>query len=177
MAIWQIDIQKSFGTEFWTNVYHGEVADQDEAVAFANALVDLEKHIHCVGVIFVNYRVRPYPGPAEGTTYALTGEGLVTAGAWVPLFNVLRVDFPAPTGRPSRKYYRLPLVEGDIENDALSTAKVGALQTVFDNFFLGSPSAPACDVDGQHLNRGVVFRQIGMRQLRRGSRRRTTPII
>jgi hypothetical protein len=174
---WQIDVQKQLGTEYWTNVYHCAAANQTAAKAVAAEIVILERQMHRQVVTFTSYRVAPYPGPSEGTIIPIGQPGLLTGTLHLPLFNVLRVDFPAPTGRPSRKYYRLPIGEDDQTDGFINEATRLTFQSYVDTFFAEPESDSLIDVDGQPLTSGVVMRAVGMRQLRRGSRRRLLPVI
>lgn len=174
---WQIDIQKRLGTEFWTNVWHVARSTQAAAQTAASAIVELERGLHTTDVEFTSYRVAPFPGPAEGTIIPIGLTGVQNAVNYIPLFNVMRVDFPAPTGRPSRKYWRLPVSEVMIENGVFTPAMVTAYQSNIDSYFASPGSAGLIDVDGQLLVSGRVIPSVGMRQLRRGSRRRLQPII
>ncbi len=175
--LFQVDIQKTMANEYWTNVYHCNSPDQAAAVVFAQDIVEVERDIHGVGVAFTSMRVRPFPGPSEGSIIALGGTGERAGGLWLPLFNVCRVDFPVAIGRPSRKYYRLPITEGEVEYNSFTPAFVAAIQLALDNWFLAPGPDPLCDVDGQPLTRAVVMSTVGMRQLRRGSKRKLEPVI
>lgn len=174
---WQIDIQKRLGNEYWTNVYHTARSNQAAAQEAADSLVVMEIALHSTDVTIVSYSVRPFPGPSEGTITAVGENGTNVAPNYLPLFNVARVDFPAPTGRPSRKFYRIPLDNSWVVDGVLTPVVRGALQSRIDDYFADPGSAGLIDVDGQLLVSGVVQGPVGMRQLRRGSRRRTTPVI
>jgi hypothetical protein len=175
---WQVDIQKRLGNEFWTNVYHVAELSQAAAAAVAQGIVtQLEQPLHTADVQFVSFRVRPFPGPSEGTIYPLNVVGGQPAGEYLPLFNVARVDFPAPTGRPSRKFYRLPIKEGEQANGTFTGSILTAYQGVINNFFASPISDNLIDVDGQILSSGILLASVGMRQLRRGSKRRLLPVI
>lgn len=174
---WQIDIQKRLGTEFWTNVYHVARSDQASAAAAAEFWVGIERSIHSVDVLFTSFRLSPFPGPSEGTIYPVGLAGTRPTADSLPLFNVLRVDFPAPTGRPSRKYYRLPIREGDQANGQFTSAAMTDFITQFDATFEDPDSAGLIDIDGQLLVSATPMQTVGMRQLRRGSKRRLQPVI
>jgi hypothetical protein len=87
------------------------------------------------------------------------------------------MDMPAPTGRPSRKYWRLPLEEAAVLNGQVEPTFVTAWQGHVNDYFASPASAGVIDVDGQLLVSGTIMAPVGMRQLRRGSRRRVTPVI
>jgi hypothetical protein len=174
---WQVDVQKRLGTEYWTNVYHCARSNQESAKLFAEGVIALERILHQNIVAFISYRVAPFPGPSEGTIVPIGLFGTGGTNTYLPLFNVLRVDFPAPTGRPSRKFYRLPLAENAQIDGNIEPTLVAAYQVHVDNYFASPDSAGMIDVDGQLLVSGRVMPPVGMRQLRRGSRRRITPVI
>lgn len=175
---WQIDIQKRMGNEYWTNVYHVARSDQAGARAAGEFIIsNLEIPLHREMVEFVSMRVAPFPGPSEGTIYPIGEIGGQPNISYLPMFVVMRVDFPAPTGRPSRKFYRQPVAEADQENGAFTTAAFTAYQGVIQGFFDDPQSSGLIDVDGQLLASGQLQVSLGMRQLRRGSKRRVTPVI
>ncbi len=174
---WQIDVQKLLGTEYWTNVYHVAASSQATAMLYAEAIVDLERQSALSSVQFVRNRVAPFPGPSEGTIIPIGLVGVVAGDGWLPLFNVVRVDFPAPTGRPSRKYYRLPLAESAQTNGVLDQNVRAIIQGRFDAYFASPNSSGLIDIDGQLLVSARVMSNVGMRQLRRGSKRRLQPVI
>ncbi len=174
---WQVDVQKRLGTEYWTNVYHCARPDQAAAKAFADGVVAFERIIHQSIVQFISYRVAAYPGPSEGTIQPIGSFGTAGSTTYLPLFNVLRVDFPVDLGRPSRKFYRLPLGENAQIDGVIEPTLVDAYQIHVNNYFSGPASVGMVDVDGQLITQGRVMPPVGMRQLRRGSRRRITPVI
>jgi hypothetical protein len=176
MATFQIDIEKNWTTEYWTNVYHVAATDLDDAKDQAELIIAVEQDIHNTAFTITKYRVSPYPGPSEGSIVAVNAPGEGPSGDMLPLFNVIRVDFPAPVGRPSRKYYRNGLTEAEQANGELSDTARDGYQAVVDGLTT-NPDIHLVDVDGQVLGVGNVFKAVGMRQLRRGSRRRTEPII
>jgi hypothetical protein len=174
---WQVDVQKQLGTEYWTNVYHVARSNQASARLFAEKVIALEREFHHNLTVFTSYRVTPFPGPAEGTVVPVGLFGIGGAGPYLPLFCCLRADFPAPTGRPSRKYWRLPIEEVAQVNGQIEPTFVSAWQGVVDAFFASPDSAGMIDIDGQLLTSGRILPAVAMRQLRRGSRRRITPVI
>lgn len=177
MPVWQIDVEKRLATEFFTNVYHVDQASQADAIDAANLIVQQERLLHHVDIIVTKYRIATYPGPSEGTIYAVNLPCSGASGAYLPLFNVLRVDFAVGVGRPSRKYYRIAIAETSQENGEFTNAELTAYQGVIDDLMAFGSSVGLVDVDSQPILSGNVFRQVGMRQLRRGSKRRLQPII
>lgn len=174
-GIWQIDIQKQLGTEYWTNVYFSDAGTLPAAKTVGDNLVANEKLIHANIVNFIQMRIRPYPsGGQQGTVYQLSGVGSVSTADYLPLFNVARVTLTVASGRPSRKYYRLPVGEADQANGTFIPAKVSSLNTSLASFIT---TANLTDESGNVFTAATVVPTVGMRQLRRGSKRRATPVI
>lgn len=180
MAIYTIDIQKRLGSEFWTNRYLCQHANIGNATGLAIQLVADEIAIHNSLVTFVNYRVSALDINDDTYTIGPIGEsgGRPTPGL-LPLFNTLRFDLQATSGRPSRKYYRGVLTESDINGDEVT------IQTAFADHAQAllalsvEPETPIglCDPQGQAFVAVVVHPFVQMRQLRRGTRRRGTPVF
>ncbi len=178
MALYSVDIEKVLLGEFWSNRYIVEAETLIDAHASALDIVALERAVHKTVVTFTKYRTST---TAEGDDLyfitALNSTGLDGSGGdWLPLFLVARVDFStAGGGRPSRKYLRLPLGENEVTNNSIIPAVVANIN--------GSYATPMAalgsyvDVDGQAFIAGSCNPFVGMRQLRRGSKRRALPII
>lgn len=176
MAVWQLDIQKKLGTEYWTNVYHANVANQGSMQTLANIIAGIEQDVTLDIVEFTSFRIRPYGVPgAEGTVYPLGYFGQNPSGVYLPLFNTVNVVFAAQTGRPSRKYLRIPVVEEANNNGVLAPTYLSSFQLNYADPLAAIPEL--CDVDGQTFTQVRVLPTIGMRQLRRGSKRRLLPVI
>lgn len=175
MARFQVDIEKRLGSEFWTNVWQIEAPDLANAVLTAGAIVSAERVAHSTAVTFTRHRVSSV---AQGDgIYAITPIGLqgqANTGDLLPLFNTLRLDFTAPVGRPSRKYFRGCLGEAIISGDAVNTSVfVGFANEVFDLFSPDGTQTGVVDPQGEPLNAVVVWPFVQMRQLRRSRRKRT----
>jgi hypothetical protein len=177
MPQYQIDIQKVLGTEYWTNVYHVSAASLTAARDIMFDIVDEEKKIHHTNVSFDRYRVALMPvSGGSFLTGGLSGPGLATGPADVPLFAVARVEFSTGFGRPGIKMYRGCLTEGDIVD---TTALSSGIQTYFNGTWIPGllAAAPLEKINGTGFVGGSLSPTVGMRQLRRGSRRRTEPVI
>jgi hypothetical protein len=182
MPLYQIDIEKSFlaatgSLIYWTNVYHADRPTLADAQSTATIILNAEKSIHYSNVTYTKYRVRPAVVGSEGSITAvnLPGARGIASNEYLPLFNVVRIDFTATIGRPSRKYLRLPVLETNQVNGALSAGEITALNTNYCTPMLGVTGL--CDVDGQNFTAVTPYPYVGMRQLRRGSKRRSTPVI
>ena len=177
MARYSVDIQKYYGTEFWTNRYMVEAASLTAADAIGAAITELEKAVTNNRITFDKRRTSSIVEGDEEyviTSLATPGEG-TDATPLYPLFNVVRVDFSPGSGRPSRKFLRGVLTEGHADGMNLTSTISTFVATEY-----AVPLrdlAGFVDVDGQTFLSATVYNQISMRQLRRGSRRRTTPVI
>jgi hypothetical protein len=170
--ITQLVINKRRGNEEWANVYHVFGADAASLQTGINGVITMERAQADANTEFVNYVVRPFPGPGEGTATPIGLVGLNPATEMLPGFCVQRVDFPAPTGRPSRKYYRYTLTPGDTDHDLILAARHTQIQGQYEADFAALPANFLVDVDGQVLGPPRLARQVGMRQLKRGSKRK-----
>lgn len=173
-TIWKIDIEKNMAGEYWTNVYHALVTDTSAAQSVANAIVAVERACHGTQVNFDKYRVQnTNPLGQQGTITNINLQGLVTKTGPLPLFCVARVDISVAVGRPSRKYLRLPIVPSEISSGVFTSAFLTSLGTQYLTPIVGV--ANICDESGQSFLNAVCAAALGMRQLRRGSKRRVLP--
>lgn len=171
-TLWELVINKRIGTEEWANVYHLADGGEGGLNAAILAVIDLERSIHGTVVEFTTYVIRPFPGPGEGTSVPIGQFGIAAIVDYLPLFNVARVDFPAPFGRPSRKYYRLPIAEATVSNGVWSGTFYADFTSQLATKFAAIPAGALVDVDGQVLSTPRLAVQVGMRQVRRGSKRK-----
>lgn len=175
MALWSIDIEKRLGSEFWSNRYLFSDLGEIDVATMAADLVENEREIHADLVTFTRYR---YSALAEGderyTIVPVNQPGLRTGqGTLLPLFNTLRYDLTANVGRPSRKFYRGVLGEGDINGDAVTTAPFVANAIALSTFFAEGIGNGLVDPQGGLLTGISIYPFVQMRQLRRSRRRRT----
>lgn len=175
MPLFKLDVEKLFSTEYWTNRYFLHAADLADAASMAPTIVNGERNFHLTSVTFTKWRVSdPFD---EGTSFITTPinlAGLRTgSGDVLALFNTVRVDFPAGFGRPSRKYYRGVLTEADIVGATLAAGVKTLVTTNTGASFV----LHLVDPQDTNLSPGVVSNFVQMRQLRRGRRKRTTPVI
>lgn len=176
-ANFRITIEKYLATqaEYWTNVYWSSATAIADAAATAAALVAIERGMYLPSVTITKYRVddgEPNTDIFVTTPVNLVGTSGLTGQA-LPLFNVVRIDFAAGQGRPSRKYYRGVLTEewSDAFGALPATAKT-QIQEWADNLAAVSSYV---DVDGDDIVAGSAYPSVGMRQLRRGSKKKNTP--
>ncbi len=176
MTVYQIDIEKTLSNEFWTNVYHVNVPDQSAAVSRAYIIVDIERAVHMTFVLFTKFRVSVYPSVGgQGFIVPVGSSGLYPIEATLPLFNVARVDFSNGVGRPSRKYLKLPVGETMQQDATFVTAFRTSFSTAYTMPIVDVDGL--CDTQGRPLVSAALMPTVGMRQLRRGSKRRALPVI
>ena len=177
MARFTIDIEKRLVNEYWSNRYTSESPSLAAAVSAGQTIVTAERSFTSNQVTFTTLRVRSQgAGDDQFSIVPLNvlGQRVLALTTMLPLFNVVRVDIQATTGRPSRKYYRAVLGEGDIEFTGIAQAVLDLVQGAV-NTALNAEQL--VDVDGDDWIQAAAQTSVGMRQLRRGSRRRQTPII
>lgn len=171
--LFAVDIEKRLGSEYWSNRYIVASAQFSNAVAFADDIVQVERSFHADAVTFTRARISTVDQTDDRYTIVpLQVQGLRdNGGSILPLFNTLRFDLPAASGRPSRKYYRGVLTELDIEGDAITT-DFSVFVPPFNAALLAPEGDRVVDPQGQTLFGPVVVPLVQMRQLRRSSRRR-----
>lgn len=181
MPVYQIDIEKSLQptagvTNYWTNVYYTNAASEAAAITTGQSVVTLEKQIHANNVTFTKMRTRLVSDLAQtGTVTVLTGTGARTASEYLPLFNVVRIDFGVASGRPNRKYLRLPVLEGDTTSALLTSAMKTLVANSYSTPLINTNAIT--DKSGQPILTAAIADAVGMRQMRRGSKRKVTPVI
>ena len=174
MPLFQVDIEKRLGSEFWTNVYLLNADVLGTAVTFGGSVATAERGFHSDLVSFTRYRVSSV---AQGDgIYSIVpiGQNGQRSGVGVlPLFNTLRMDMTAQTGRPSRKFYRGVLGEGDINGEAVDTTPfVQGANDIAALFASTEDPFGLVDPQSQLFTGIVIHRFVQMRQLRRSTRRR-----
>lgn len=184
MALFKVDTQKTYGGEFWTNRYIISAGSIENAQEGGLIIIEAERTWHRTFVHFDKLRVSSFtPGDDAFivTPYDADGEVTPSSGGVLPLWNVLRADLAVEGfGRPSRKFFRCGLMAGDITldftatGDILSAVVPGITEMIAE---LQTNVSPLVDVDGQPITGAVSFGLVAMRQLRRGSRRRTEPVL
>lgn len=173
-ARFQIDIEKFFQIEYWTNRYLCNVADMDAAEALARQIVAIERSVHFGNISFTKAAIRTMAvGDGIYRTVPINEQG-TKAGAQgvMPLFVVARVDLGVGSGRPSRKYLRGVLDEAEVDTFTIGAASRNAFQQ---NYTAPLQAlAGLCDPQGQQILSVTLNPNVAMRQLRRGSKKKLT---
>lgn len=177
-GVYQCDIQKVLAGQYWTNRYHVIGANFEEATQVGQAIAAIERAETISSIFFTSLRIStPQAGDDAYQVTPLSYYGsVVAAGNPLPLFVVVRVVFSKGPGRPDVKYYK-GMANKDALNDAFTyTQNLVAgltehLATPLQNI------AGLSDALGQAYNLISIDGRIGMRQLRRGSKKKLQPII
>lgn len=183
MATFQVTIQKTDGHEFWTNDYFLDSSDLGLAHNTATTVIaPAEQGIHN-NLITINKARTSTVAPADFTFLTTDLDLVGTYGDDanpLPLFNVVRVDIAVGLGRPGRKFYRLgwgvnrttPLYRWMATEASNVTTAVEAMRLACDG-----AGTPITNKRGDLWVNAVAFPLIGMRQLRKGSKRKEEPVI
>lgn len=175
MPLYRTQIFKSINAgKEWSNVYHVQATDLDEAISFSAAIVGAEVSIHKANVDFLRYRVSteaPGDNVYATTPINLSGARTITGGQY-PLFNTVRVDFAVTGGRPSYKYLRLPIEETQTENGVIGAFLLADIQAEYIDLLTPNFAGPLVpngivDESGNFFTNVTVFPRIQERQLRR----------
>lgn len=173
-APFQVEIEKVFQGEFWVNRYFVNAASLGDAQLVGSHIVAAERVITSNRITFTKMSTRTTTrGDYVYTTSVLNLLGLRNFSDVMPLFVVARVDFQAAAGRPSRKYLRGVLMESDVDVMTVSAARVTAINTDYAQVL--AALAGFVDVDNDDIVGGACSPITGMRQLRRGSKKRRIP--
>lgn len=181
MPLYQIDVEKQMGMEFWTNRYLVRAASLTAAAEGGSRIVAAERDMHTARAFFTQYRARTV-AKNDGlfVNVPVAQSGLRAADtSYLPLFNVMRVDFQVASGRPSRKFYRFPLQEGDVNDGVIGAGLVSSISDRLSDLIaaMADANTPIVDPDDQDWLNLAIYTPVGMRQLRRGSKRKAKPIL
>src|SRR5687768_17061270 len=155
--------------EYWTNRYFTSDA-YTAAGTTIDALVAAHLPMLLNSCILTKVRVDdnvPDTDNFDTVSFNVTGTRAVGSDHMYPLFNTVRIDFDvAGGGRPSRKFLRAALLEGDVNFVTLQAGIITAANTFADAIVaIGT----IVDPQGNDFIDGVVWPAPQMRQLRRGS--------
>lgn len=180
MALFVVQSFKSFLTDKWTNRYFLEAADLNAAIVGADIIQNAEAQFHKDDVALFQIRVSDTNPATDIFSVAPTLDVGLGGPAvdWLPLFNTVRVDLRVQGfGRPSRKYYRLPINETEHTSTNISSTLATLVQESLVTMIaaLSSNDTPLVDPDGQLLTSPTVRLPVQMRQLHRRRRRAPAP--
>lgn len=173
MTLFNMDSEKMYLGEYWTNRYTIQASNLDAAVTVAAAIREVEKAASLSVVSLTRYRVSDRTPMTD--VYQIVEDNQAGARSPtsdpLPLFCRVRCQFnTAGGGRPSRKYWLPPVQEDETASTDLISAAVSFYMSTYVNPLIAI--AGFVDTDGQVFTSGSVTKRVGMRQLRRASKRR-----
>lgn len=180
MAIYKVEIFKQWLGETWANVYHVSAATLEVAADAINRLAAMERQFHLDEVLFLYGRATDLVAGTDAYfTRPINDVGLRgVATDPLPPFVTLRVDIgTVGGGRPSRKYYRGVLQEGDTNRTTLLGSLGNIAQQAIDSAKsdLSGLGIELVDVDGQVWADPSTYGRPQMRQLHRRRKKPATP--
>lgn len=175
-APFEATIEKSLYGEFWVNRYYFDAPDLQSASLLAEQVYNAERTIHRQLVVFTKLSVRSTVlNDYVYQSIPLNTNGLNAnpSGHMMPLFVVARVDLSVAGSKPSRKYLRGVLSEDDVNAMDVSSAMVTFINTNYVNPIAGISGF--VDPQKADIYGGACSPKTGIRQLRRGSKKKNTP--
>lgn len=177
MPRYQVDLQYLMQNEYWTNKFYITVSSLSGAELAVDSMVVALRPALSALVTIDKARITPLPFVKNTFTdyvIGLPGTRMVTPPG--PLFTVVRWDTAADTGRTSHHYIRGGILPTDFGSNGNFTADAqgfnnGIIGTFNDGTFVWT------DIHGTPLTKVRASPKVGMRQMRRGSRRRQQPVI
>lgn len=177
MPIYQVDIQTKAGGIFVSNVYHVAAADLPAARTAGLYIAHTQATLVPTFWSIDHMRIST-PAPNDGLFISIplaipgTRSG---AGVQLPPFCRYRVDFEQGFKRPCRKFI-IGVLEGDTEGDDLTQSAIDFVQTNYVNPLFTNSAVVLTGPDGTIITAGQPAKAVGMRQLRRASKRKS-PVI
>ena len=164
----------------WSNRYIVSAEDLQAARNAAISITAAEVLLHNQATVLTYARVSTLiPGDGSYVTVPTNAGGQrPNPTDNLPLWNTLRVDITvAGGGRPSRKYYRPPLGESDVNNYQIEPTIASLFTTTLNDLIgdLETNGTPLVDPDGQEWLNATTITRVQMRQLHRRRRRRPAP--
>lgn len=182
MPVFQVDTEKALNGRNWSNRYLMIADTIESARVMSGEIIDAERTVTASQVTFTKWRVSAFG--IDSPQYIVTPlnlPGLRVVTDMLPLFNVVRVDIFAGAYAPGRKYLHGCLGEQDQSSGLLTQTAIDFFQTSYADIIVGVTTlivGSGLPPDGQRaIESASVFREVGMRQLKRGSKRKTAPII
>lgn len=177
MTVFKVDIQYNYNTEYWTNVWYINTSDVASAKEWVDDFVAATLDMQQNAVTIDKARITPAPFIANTfTDYPINTAGTGGSTPPVPLFNVVRMVMGKGTGRGVSHYIRGGVTPSNIGADGNFTSAAQTFNQSKADAIISLVPFP-CDRNGNLYETCTASPKVGMRQLRRGSKRRTTPVI
>jgi len=176
LAVFQVDIQTHISADYVSNVWHVNAASEadamDQGVKLAHYHAALIPPAQTVDYIRVN------SVPNVSNTFisqTVSIPGTRTDAPLAPPFNRFRILFFKGQGRPLVKFLVWPY-RTDFAGDGFIPATIAYVNTNFIVPLLDDPDVNLCSSSGVPVVSAVLSEKVGMRQLRRASKR-TSPVL
>lgn len=178
MVLYQIDIQKAVSAFYWTNRYFVDATSFPDAIVEGEKLAQIEKNVHVTYVDFVSVRASK-PGkekPSQFLTATLGFQGVRGADGIVPLTTCVRPELYRGFSRPDVRYLRGVVREGD-------QANIRSFSDLFITYITDNYVNPVIALPSSRSHAGLVYvsgrcnPNVANHQMRRGSKKKTTPVI
>lgn len=176
-GVYQIDIQTNAYGEFITNVYHVQATSIENAGDQGLAIANIVKALLPTTVNIDFIRVST-PQPRDNVFYSIPVQIAGTrasGGDVLPPFNRYRIDFSIGYRRPLRKFLLWP-IEGGTTGGGFSPAEIAFVTDNVITPLITSGVITLCSADGYTVLSAALNQRVGMRQLRRASKRKI-PVI
>lgn len=181
MPVFTVQIFKLYDlATTWTNRYFVRADNLEDAHASGLLIKEAERDFHKDDVRFTQVRTSDLVvGNDQFISSLLTDMGTAgSAAGFIPFWNCALTSLSAAGGgRPSRKYYRLPLVESEINNGQMTTAVTALIDNALSALIsdLTTAGTPLVDPDDQLLGSPATSTFIRLRQMDRRRRPVTAP--
>lgn len=158
----------------WSNVYHIRAATISAAAGQADAVAAAEESFHWNNVFFTRARVSLEGAPGSFTIVTLNVAGIGgDALDQIPLFNVARASLNVLYGRPSFKFYRLPMREQDQTNGVITGGFPATIIAAMESLFANTADEGIVDESDNLFTSCTVDNLVHERQVHRRRRRRS----
>lgn len=173
MALHRVTVRKaisgSSGLNYkWSNVYYDEAPDASTAADHGLGIWNRERNFHNTNTYcYEVYASDLVPGtvnfvqkrPIAAQQYGLYGG----TGDWYASFACVRVDLLVPLSRASRKFFHIPLQEGDVINGvSFAAGLIAAITTGMDLIVaITSLRDESGNVVTGWVNHGLTSRRLG----------------
>ena len=176
MPVLQLDIEQKYSADYISNRYWILATDIPDGLSKGLVIANLHRTLFTSGFVVSGIRVStPLEGDNLFGTMPLNLPGTrSTSGSPMPPWNRFRVDFQHGFKRPLRKFLIAPQT-GDISGDSFQSATIAYVNENYCVPIVGLEYV--VDRSGALVESASLNPVVGMRQLRRGSKRKTTPII
>lgn len=176
MPVFQVDVQTRAGAIYISNMYHVVASSLEDARSQALSIIDIQRATLPTFWNITAFRVAtPAPDDNQFVSEPVAIPGTRTIGQAMPPFVRFRVDFRQGFRRPCRKFL-IGVAESDSDGDTFAPATIEYIRNNYINPILDVPGLVLCGPDGSLISGGDLSPNVGMRQLRRASKRKT-PVI